>query len=153
MFRMLDTGSLLLPSRRARRSAGRSVQPPICTIRVQRHGDWTAVLLRGELDLESQGGLERDLRAELRSGRPVIVELAGLDFTDVNGIRALQRMVAHAASLTPPVPIELHGARGQVADLIAKLGLEGLLEPPSPVRPPWEIPRERGGSLHEKGPA
>ena len=107
--------------------------PPACGIRVLRHEDWSAILLRGELDLESQGRLVRELRAELRRGRPVIVELAGLDFTDVNGIRALQRMVAQAASLTPPVPIELHGARGQVADLIARLGLERLLEPASPV--------------------
>jgi len=99
---------------------------PIFGIRVLRHEDWSAILLRGELDLASQGRSERALRAELRRGRPVIVELAGLDFTDVNGIRVLQKMVAHAAMLTPPVPIELHGARGQVADLILRLGLEPL---------------------------
>jgi anti-anti-sigma regulatory factor len=93
--------------------------------------------MRGDLDLSAQPLLERHLRAELRFGRSVIVELGGLEFTDVSGIRTLQKMIAHAASLTPPVPIELHGAHGQVARLMRRLGLEGELPPssePSSVR-------------------
>jgi anti-anti-sigma factor len=119
MFRKLD-----------RRSPGRpSPQAPVCGLRVQRHRDWTAVLLRGELDLDWRQRLERRLSAELERGKPLIVELAGLDFIDVSGLRALQRLVREGRAAAPPVEIELHGARGQVARLIERLGLESLLEP------------------------
>ena len=126
---MLDMLQLRPPSAQVRRRRRGSPQLPICTIRVQRHADWTAILLRGELDLDSGLRLERELRAELARGKPVIVELAGLDFTDVNGIRLLQELVAEGASSVSPAGIELHGARGQVADLITRLGLDGLVEP------------------------
>ena len=126
---MLDTRQLRSPPGQVRRGRRRRPPLPVCTIRVQRHADWTAILLRGELDLDSRLRLDRELRAELDRGRPLIVELAGLDFTDLNGIRFLQELVAEGASSLPPVRIELHGARGQVADLISRLGLDALAEP------------------------
>jgi anti-anti-sigma regulatory factor len=98
-------------------------------MRVLRRAHWTAVLVRGELDLESRRRLEGQLRTELVRGKPVIVELAGLDFSDANGLRSLQRVVDAGAALDPPVTVELHGARGQVARLIQTLGMEGLIDP------------------------
>ncbi|MGH2923041.1 MAG: STAS domain-containing protein [Solirubrobacterales bacterium] len=103
--------------------------PPACGIRVVHHDDWSAILLRGRLDFDSARRVQDALDDELRRSLPVIIELAGLEYSDVSGVRALRRSVSRAALLRPPVPIEIHGARGQVADLLARLELGILAKP------------------------
>ena len=115
MFRLADRGS-------------ESDAAPQCALRVHQHSEWTAVLVRGELDLDWSHELERTVLGELARGLPVIVELAGLDFIDVNGVRTLARLVGEARDFPSPAALEIHGPRGQVADLVDRVGLRGLLD-------------------------
>jgi anti-anti-sigma factor len=100
---------------------------PVCTITIQRHLEWTAVILRGELDLNSAGELAGAVKSELVEGRPVIVELVGLEFSDVEGVRALAQLVSEGERCAGGAGVELHGARGQVDRLFRALGHEQLL--------------------------
>ena len=97
---------------------------PVCTIRVYRRRAWTAVVLRGELDLAAERELRRRVSAEFARGMPILIELAGLEFIDLRGVRALIGLVQRGRSNRLPVEVELHGARGQVARLISRLGPE-----------------------------
>jgi anti-anti-sigma factor len=100
---------------------------PVCTICIQHHSGWTAVMLRGELDYSSARELVMAVRLELSDRRPVIVELVGLDFIDVDGVRALAGLVGEGGRGEGDVRVEIHGARGQVARMIGMLGYEELL--------------------------
>jgi anti-anti-sigma factor len=104
---------------------------PVCTIRVEHHSDWIAVLLRGELDRGSAEELREAVTGVLIEGKPVIVELAGLDFCDVSGLRALTQLVGDADRFIGRAKVEVHGARGQVARLIELLGLDKFLFAPA----------------------
>ena len=64
----------------------------------------------------------------LDENRPVLIELVGLEFSDVDGIRTLADLARRGERCRGGVGIEVHGARGQVARLIQLLGLEDLLE-------------------------
>jgi anti-anti-sigma factor len=97
------------------------VFPPTCTICIHRHPGWTAVLIRGELDLSAVDDLRRSVEAELRTETPVLIELAGLDFCDARGI-ALLVSLAEASARGRTSEVELHGARGQVRDLLRRAG-------------------------------
>jgi anti-anti-sigma factor len=103
---------------------------PVCTIRVEHHSDWVAVLLRGELDRHSAEELREAVTGALVEGKPVIVELAGLDFCDVSGARALAKLVSDGDRCIGRAGVEVHGARGQVARLIELLGLDDFLFAP-----------------------
>lgn len=83
-------------------------------------------MLRGELDYSSARELLMAVRLELDEDRPVIVGLVGLDFIDVNGVRALAELVTQNGNRSGP-GVEIHGARGQVARMIEMLGYEELL--------------------------
>ncbi len=103
---------------------------PVCTIRIEDHSDWVAVLLRGELDRHSADELREAVAGALIDGKPVIVELAGLEFCDVAGVRALAGLVRDADRCRGRAGVEVHGARGQVARLIGLLGFDKFLFPP-----------------------
>lgn len=100
---------------------------PVCTISIRRYPDWSAVMLRGELDRKSAAEVLAAVAMELAEDRPVIIELVGLDFCDVEGLRTLADLARRSGRLG--ARIELHGARGQVARLIELLGLEDLTSP------------------------
>jgi anti-anti-sigma factor len=87
-------------------------------------------VLRGELDRAAARDVTAAVRPELIDGRPVIVELAGLDFIDVQGVRALVRLVAQGERCRGRAGVEVHGARGQPARLIRLLGYEQTLAAP-----------------------
>ena len=78
-------------------------------------------MLRGELDLHGTRELCARVRAELPRDVPIVIELTGLDFADLHGFRALTGLIREAARRRPPIEVEMHGARGQVASLIARL--------------------------------
>jgi anti-anti-sigma regulatory factor len=82
--------------------------------------EWTAVILRGELDLAATQELLRRVRVELAREKPVLVELTGLEFSDLNGIRALLSLVREGERRAPPAEVELHGAGGQVRRMLQR---------------------------------
>ena len=125
---ILGHGSLLEDA--AQRTDGPRSVPPGCTIRVEHHSGWIAVLLRGELDRHSAEELREAVADALVEAKPVIVELAGLDFCDVAGVRALAELVRDADRCVGRAGVEVHGARGQVARLIELLGFDRFLFAP-----------------------
>lgn len=109
----------------------------ICTISVRRYREWSAVMLRGELDRLSVAEVQAVVEAELAGGRSVLIELVGLDFSDVNGIRVFADLVMEGHGADGECAVEVHGARGQVARLVTVLELEDLIavEGPPPAEP------------------
>lgn len=87
---------------------------PLCTICLQRRDGWTAVLLRGVMDDSCLDPLEAAIRSELRHGREVVIELAGLDFCDHQGARDLLRLGSEPG-------VELHGPHGHVEDMLTQV--------------------------------
>jgi hypothetical protein len=79
------------------------------------------LLIRGELDLASAGELMVRGSAELDRGKPLLVELAGLEFADAVGLRTVLALVTDGENRVPPVEVELHDPRGQVLGLISRL--------------------------------
>jgi anti-anti-sigma factor len=105
---------------------------PHCTICVQRRDGWTAVLLRGELDLAAVDQLTACVRTELGRRRPLLLELAGLEFCDAAGVRAIAELRDDGESCEPPGGVEIHGARGQVLGLMRAMGLLDRVVPEGP---------------------
>ncbi len=130
MIHSLDTLGLPFPLGRAEPIVGQRSALPVCTIRVEHHSDWIAVLLRGELDRLSAEELRAAVSDALLEAKPVIVELAGVDFCDVAGARALVEVVRDGDRCRGSVGVEVHGARGQVATLIKLLGFDAFLFAP-----------------------
>ncbi len=108
---------------------------PVCTITVRRHEDWSAVVLRGELDRQSAGELRAIVASELAESRAVLVELVGLEFCDVDGLRTLLALVRLGDRCRGQAAVEVHGARGQVAGMIRRIGMEDALMPAAPGPP------------------
>jgi anti-anti-sigma factor len=129
MFRLLDTSASPSLSRPAVHETDPSGALPVCAISVHRYDGWTAVMLRGELDYSSASELVNDVRTELIDDRPVIIELVGLEFADIHGVRALASLVEIGERCRGHAGVELHGARGQVRKLIRMLGYRELLPP------------------------
>jgi anti-anti-sigma factor len=102
---------------------------PVCTtsISIRRYSDWSAVMLRGELDRQSVAEIRATVAMELAEHRPVMIELVGVALSDVDGIRALAELVKSADGLSGGPAVEVHGAQGQVARLIQLLKLDDLL--------------------------
>ena len=103
---------------------------PVCTISIRRHEEWSAVVLRGELDRQSAGELRAIVASELAESRSVLVELVGLEFCDVDGLRTVLELVRLGDVCRGQAAVEVHGARGQVAGMIRQLGMEDALMPP-----------------------
>ncbi len=58
----------------------------------RREHEATVLALSGELDLASQRALERDIARALQSGaRTVVLDLGGLTFVDIAGLRSMLR--------------------------------------------------------------
>jgi anti-anti-sigma factor len=83
-------------------------------------------MLRGELDRQSGAEVRAAVATELIEERSVLIELVGVEFSDVDGVRALADLVKRGRS-SGDAGVEVHGARGQVARLIRLLALDDLL--------------------------
>jgi anti-anti-sigma factor len=98
-----------------------------CTVATWRFVGWSAVMLRGELDLRASCEVRAAVDEELADSRPVIVELVGLEFSDPQGLRVLGDLGRQAESCRGTGSVEIHGARGQVARLAQMIGLGDVL--------------------------
>jgi anti-anti-sigma factor len=127
MFRLLDIRTHATQNKAVMVGAKDGEALPVCTVAVQRYTGWSAVMLRGELDRRSAAEVRSAVAEELTEDRPVIVELVGLDFSDVEGLRSLAELVRIGERCRGHAGVEVHGARGQVARLIELMGLEDLL--------------------------
>ena len=93
------------------------------TVRRGIHG--TTVVLAGELDVAADDDVRRVLQDVVRRGGPVVLDLTGLRFCDVPGMRALVAFSRDAAE--HGVRLEVRGAGGQVDRLLDLTGTRGVL--------------------------
>ncbi len=133
MFRLSDTRLRTTPAA-VDESVMDGAALPVCTISIRRHEDWSAVVIRGELDRQSAGELRAIVASELAESRSVLIELVGLEFCDVDGLRTLLQLVRLGDRCRGQAAVEVHGARGQVAEMIRRIGMEAALMPSGPAR-------------------
>lgn len=87
------------------------------------------VALTGQCDLTVRDELTATLLAAVDGGRPVFVDLAGVDFMDSSGIHSL--VAAHHAAKEAGSRVYLVNAAGGVAALLDLTGVAALLSPPN----------------------
>ena len=85
------------------------------------------VRLAGELDIANLSPLRRVLLALLEDCVRIAVDLRGLRFVDLPGVRLLLEMAAIAAGRD--CPLEFNGASGQVARVLELTSARSLLAP------------------------
>jgi anti-anti-sigma factor len=85
----------------------------------------TRVELTGELDIANLSRLRRVLLAVLEECARVAVDLGGLRFVDIPGVRLLVEVAAVAAGRD--CPLEVAGASGQVARVLDLTSARSLL--------------------------
>jgi anti-anti-sigma factor len=95
-------------------------QPEEAALRVTTDPSTRTVVLDGELDLASTDRFVQALRPLLDHPEPVTVDLAGLEFMDSSGLRAVIQSARKAATLVLLRP------RGQVGQLLRLCDLERL---------------------------
>lgn len=95
-------------------------QPEEAALRVTTDPSTRTVVLEGELDLASTDRFVQALRPLLDHREPVTVDLAGLEFMDSSGLRALIQSARKAGTLV------LLNPRGQVGQLLKLCDLERL---------------------------
>ena len=85
------------------------------------------ILLRisGDLDLRSSESFRIGLERALERGRPVVVDLAGVDFLDSSGLGAL--LDARRRSTRLGVELRVAGHHGSVARMLRRTGTLTLL--------------------------
>jgi len=94
-------------------------------IEVRESGSGLLVELRGELDIFCMGELERTLTAASSYRGPVLVDLSGISFLDLQSARELavrSLLYEHHMTLRNPSP--------QVMATVEALGLEGPINLP-----------------------
>jgi anti-anti-sigma factor len=96
-------------------------------IRITRSSGWCRVTVEGELDLASAPTLELELdRLEWRPPRLLLVDLRGLTFMDVAGIRVL--LAAHERAERRGHELAIVRGAPIVERLIQLLGLDSVLD-------------------------
>lgn len=103
-----------------------STNPPELTITHAVVDDRLVVSVCGDLDLGSAPLLEAALRGLAPFERPVVVDLAGVDFIDSSGVRSLlavNQMVADAVG----TPVALTGGTPATRRLIELTGIDQVL--------------------------
>jgi anti-anti-sigma factor len=126
---------------------------PLLDVRIVPHGRHTVVHVAGELDISTTPLLEDVLERAVAGGRPpfVILELTGLRFSAVSGMRAvvtywrrIRRAGGRLAIVADP--------RGQVARLLGLIDVDALVPVHGSVesalvegaRTGGPVPRQRG---------
>lgn len=113
-------------------------EPDQLHVAVIDHGDRTLVMLRGELDLASQGDFRAQVGDLLHTGRAdLVIDLTELTFLDSTGLGALigirRRAYALQGSLTLVCPthavMELFSIVGLERVFDIRPTLDGLLDP------------------------
>ncbi|HEX6844354.1 MAG TPA: STAS domain-containing protein [Actinomycetota bacterium] len=98
------------------------------TIAQERQGDWTVLVVHGELDLYSQPLLREQVHGIDGDAPKVALDLSGVGFVDSSGLGAivgsLQDVRARGGELTLIAP---DGA--PLARMLALTGLDGMLRP------------------------
>jgi anti-anti-sigma factor len=88
-------------------------------------GDDVVVALSGELDLAGEGRVEAAIAAAQASGRPLTIDLSGLNFIDSSGLRVLVRL--HNLATTSGLRYRLIAGPPQVHRTFALCGLDRTL--------------------------
>jgi anti-sigma B factor antagonist len=99
-----------------------TTKPPELTIRHEEIDDRTVVAVSGDLDLGSAPALESALADLAPFARPVVIDLAGVEFIDSSGMRALlavNEMVIGAVG----TPVTLAGGTPATKRLIELTGI------------------------------
>jgi anti-sigma B factor antagonist len=81
----------------------------------------------GELDLATAPALERLVLGRLEQGRPVVLDLRGLEFMDSSGVRVLVAANARAESDGGPLRIVRPAAGSPVERIIVVSGIDRAL--------------------------
>jgi anti-sigma B factor antagonist len=105
--------------------AAAAADGPALAVSILARDEYRLARLEGEVDLATACALHFLLRAQLAAGPRLAVDVAGLAFTDVLGIRMLARAATQAADAGGWV--RLIGARPQFRRLLELLGEEWLL--------------------------
>lgn len=69
------------------------------------------MILRGELDRSSVAEVRAAVATELAESRRVLIELVGLEFSDLDGVRPLADLIRHGERRGGDGAIEMHGAK------------------------------------------
>lgn len=117
-------------------TGGRWEWPPFA-VTVTRGDEWRGLVVAGELDLATTPRLELRLgRLDQERPRTILVDLAGVTFIDLTGVRALlaaqERAQAHGYELA--IVRESHAARRLFALIGADARLN-LIDDPAPGQP------------------
>lgn len=100
-----------------------TTKPPELTIRHEEIEGRMVVAVSGDLDLGSAPALEAALAELAPFGRPVVIDLAGVEFIDSSGMRALlavNEMVVGAVG----TPVTLAGGTPATKRLIELTGID-----------------------------
>lgn len=120
----------------ARFSGGQLAQQvqrgPVLSIEEQARGDDVELRLGGELDLGSAPLLAQAIERVAAPGRTIRIELAGIEFMDSTGMRAI--LLAQRNATQQGWTLRLGRAREHVQRVFALTGMERLLpfDPPEP---------------------
>jgi len=91
-----------------------------------RDGDVHTICLRGELDLATAGGVQRELeRVEDTDAKAIVLDLSGLTFMDSTGLRLV--MSAHARSRADANRLRLMRGSRAVQRVFELTGVEQML--------------------------
>ncbi len=93
------------------------------SIEAESANDATVVRVIGELDLATHERLSDELTAIAAKGGPIVVDLAGCDFVDSSGIRAL--LVGMEAAEENGGRLVLAGVKPQVERILDVTGVAG----------------------------
>ncbi len=104
---------------------------PYSGLLVTGHGEERTVTVEGAVDAARESDLHAAFDKILTDGlRRVVVDLSGVDFVDVAGVRVLVR--AHRTAAARGAVLTIRGARAEVAWLLDLVGVGRLLTPPEP---------------------
>ena len=96
----------------------------LLALRHRAHADHVVVTATGELDVGSSEELERELQRRRKEGHRVVLDLRGVSFVDLVGLRTVVRACAPSDGSTSIHPVE-HGS--PVGRLLRLVGMEGAL--------------------------
>jgi anti-anti-sigma factor len=99
----------------------------------------TVVELSGEVDIDTAPRMQAALEAAIRTGAPVVIDMADVTFMDSTGFGVL--VATHLQAKRVGTPVLLRAVSDRIRDLMGMLGLDAVLriEP----RGPGGIRRER----------
>jgi anti-sigma B factor antagonist len=90
-------------------------------------GDALLVRPQGELDLATTPELERLVLGRLEEGRPVVLDLRGLEFMDSSGVRVLVAANARSEAAGGPLRIVRPEPGSPVERILAVSGIDRAL--------------------------